>query len=138
MITIEQIKKAHSKVKSGADFPRYIQELKALGLTSYDNYVAKGNTIYFGPNQYSVSGDPKYPAMEIAAGGSRDELARALKVHQAGGTDYPTFCREAASFGVERWTVDLNKMTCIYFDRFGNVMVSEQIPDNVSNSNGDK
>ena len=137
MFTIEQIKQAHSKVKSGADFPRYIQELKALGVTSYDNYVEKGNTIYFGPKHYSLSGDPKYAAMEIAAVGSGDELARVLKVHQAGGTDYPTFCREAASFGVEKWTVDLSKMTCIYCDRSGNVMVSEQIPGGVSNSNGD-
>ena len=128
MFSIEQIKQAHSKVKSGADFPRYIQELKALGVTSYDNHVAKGNSIYFGPNQYSVTGDPKYVPIEIAAVGSRDELARALKVHQSGGSDYLTFCREAASFGVEKWTVDLSKMTCVYYDRSGNVMISEQIP----------
>ena len=32
MFTVEQIKAAHSKVKSGADFPAYIQEIKALGL----------------------------------------------------------------------------------------------------------
>ena len=32
MFTLEQIKLAHSKVKSGADFPAYIKELKALGV----------------------------------------------------------------------------------------------------------
>jgi hypothetical protein len=30
MFTIEQIDQAHSKVKSGADFPKYIQDLKNL------------------------------------------------------------------------------------------------------------
>ncbi|WP_449397691.1 hypothetical protein [Chryseobacterium wanjuense] len=29
--TIEQIKAEHQKVKSGADFPRYIQAIKDLG-----------------------------------------------------------------------------------------------------------
>ncbi len=28
MFTVEQIKTAHSKVKSGADFPAYIQDIK--------------------------------------------------------------------------------------------------------------
>ena len=33
MFTVEQIKAAHSKVKSGADFPSYIKEIKSLGVT---------------------------------------------------------------------------------------------------------
>lgn len=33
MFTVEQIKTAHSKVKSGADFPAYIQDIKKLGVT---------------------------------------------------------------------------------------------------------
>ena len=44
MFTIEQIQSAHSKVKSGADFPKYIQEIKALGVTSYETYVEDGRT----------------------------------------------------------------------------------------------
>lgn len=39
MFTAEQIKAAHSKVKSGADFPSYIQEIKALGVTHYEAHV---------------------------------------------------------------------------------------------------
>ena len=29
MFTVEQIQQAHQKVRSGADFPKYIQEIKA-------------------------------------------------------------------------------------------------------------
>ncbi len=32
MFTIEQIKEAHAKVKSGADFPNYIHDLIILGV----------------------------------------------------------------------------------------------------------
>jgi uncharacterized protein YbcV (DUF1398 family) len=42
MFTIEQIKIAHTKVRSGADFPNYIQDLINLGITSYETYVADG------------------------------------------------------------------------------------------------
>lgn len=32
MFTVTQIKEAHSKVKSGADFPKYIQQIKGFAL----------------------------------------------------------------------------------------------------------
>jgi hypothetical protein len=39
MFAIEQIKAAHSKVKSGADFLNYVQDLIKLGITSYETLV---------------------------------------------------------------------------------------------------
>jgi uncharacterized protein YbcV (DUF1398 family) len=131
MFSIEQIKQAHSKVKSGADFPGYIQELRALGVMSYDNYVTDGTTKYFGANNFTIMGSAKYPAIEISPSGSESELALALAVHQAGGTDYLTFCKQAATFGVEKWTVDIGKMTCVYFDESGREMISEKIPGSI-------
>ena len=35
MFTVQQIKEAHSKVKSGADFPKYIQEIKGFGVIGF-------------------------------------------------------------------------------------------------------
>jgi hypothetical protein len=39
MFTLQQINASHAQVKSGADFPRHVQNLKQLGLVSYDHYV---------------------------------------------------------------------------------------------------
>ena len=36
MFTVEQIQEAHSKVKSGADFPKYIQDIKKLGVDAFE------------------------------------------------------------------------------------------------------
>jgi uncharacterized protein YbcV (DUF1398 family) len=47
MFTEQQMKAAHSKVKSGADFPRYFQEIKKLGLIRYEYFVKTGVTIYY-------------------------------------------------------------------------------------------
>lgn len=39
MFTVTQIKEAHSKVKSGADFPKYIQEIKGFGVIGFTTWV---------------------------------------------------------------------------------------------------
>lgn len=128
MFTIEQIKEAHSKVKSGADFPQYVQKLKVLGLHYYDNYVTDGHTDYYGTDSYSIIGPAKYDVLKIASTGDKAKLERDLKVHQAGESDYQAFCRQAADAGVNKWTVDVQKMTCVYYDTAGNAMVTEKIP----------
>ena len=128
MFTIHQIKEAHAKVKSGADFPAYVQELKALGVVSYNNYVSDGHTDYFGANNFSTSAEAKYPAMEISPAGSKEKLQQALTIHQQGQTNYPTFCKQAAEAGVEKWTVHMIEMTCTYYDKAGNKLIVETIP----------
>jgi uncharacterized protein YbcV (DUF1398 family) len=126
--TLDQIHAAAEKVRSGADFPRYVQDLKALGVRSYDNYVADGRTTYFGTEDFAVHSPAKYPPMSLPASGSAEKLKHALSIHQQGQTDYPTFCRQAADAGVEKWTSDLREMTVSYVDAQGNVLVVEMIP----------
>lgn len=129
MFTIEQIHAAHAKVKTGADFPRYIQELKELGLKNYTNYVADGHTDYQGANGYNLAGSAKYPEQVVKAQSSPEALKRAIKEHQEGKTDYLTVCRQAAEAGVEKWIVDLVSMTCTYYDIGGNTLMAEAIPN---------
>src|SRR3546814_6942611 len=66
MFTAEQIKAAHSKVRSGADFPAYIKEIKSLGVTYYETFVTDGHTDYYGANDYKTTSDAKYAALAIA------------------------------------------------------------------------
>ena len=128
MFTIEQIKAAHSKVKSGADFPGYIQEMKSLGIKTYEHFVADGHIQYYGDNNFTLTGEAKWPPMEIAAIGSAEKLQHSLAIHQQGKTGYPIFCQESAAAGVEKWIVDTVKMTCIYYDSTGNQLLAETIP----------
>jgi len=127
MFTIDQIKAAHAKVKSGADFPAYARELKELGVLYYENYVADGHTVYRGLQGYTAEAGPKYAVLAIAGNSSAEELKRVLLIHQQGQTDYLTFCCQASGAGVEKWKVDLDGMTCTYYDRQGQAMVVEAI-----------
>lgn len=128
MFTIEQIEEANSKVKSGADFPRLAQDLIELGITKNDVYVSDGHAEYFGNSGDSVVSGANYPPLEVAEKSDGEKFRNYLKIHQQGQTDYPTFCRHSAETGVEKWTIDFGKMTCTYFDKEGNEMLTEQIP----------
>lgn len=126
--TIDEIKNEHQKVKSGADFPNYIQQIKKLGVSHYTTFVADGNTKYFDAENNFVETGKKYDALEIAQNLNFENFKTRLKLHQKGGTDYPTFCKDCAENGVEGWKMDLNKMTCTYFDKNQNDILEEIIP----------
>ncbi len=128
MFTIQQIKAAHAKVKSGADFPAYVQAIKQLGLIHYDFMVKDGSTAYHGAN-FRLTSDPSYPDKTVATAASASAVRQIIAEHQQGKTDFLTFCSLVAAAGVEKWVVDTRAMRCSYYDLSGNSMVDEPIPD---------
>jgi len=125
---INEITAAHSRVKSGADFPKYVQELINLGVKKYDSFVSDGHTVFFGDDSYKIQSEPKYSKLNIANISDKERFKHYLKNHQRGQTDYPAFCNHSAETGVEKWTVDMNKMTCTYYDKSNSKMLEVQIP----------
>lgn len=128
LFTGDQISGAHSKVKSGADFPAYIQDLKELGVTHYETFVHDGHTDYFGYNGHKITSAPKYSNLPITETSNKKQFQTDLKLHQEGKTDYPTFCKDCAESGIKKWAVHITKMTCTYYDKAGNRILVEQIP----------
>jgi len=128
MFTVTQIKEAHSKVKSGTDFPKYIQEIKTLGVTAFETWVKDSHTVYFGANNFTTASTPMYKSLEIASTSDKEKFGHSLKIHQQGESDYPTFCQHCAATGIEKWFVSLDEMTCTYYDKAGNTILVEKIP----------
>lgn len=128
MFTVNQIKEAHSKVKSGADFPAYIQDIKKLGVAFYETFVTDGHTDYYGVNDYKTSSISMYNTLTIAQVSNIEQFKADIKAHQQGKTDYTTFCNDCAKSGIEKWAVSMDKMTCTYYDKAGNEILIEQIP----------
>ena len=128
MFTVEQIKAAHSKVKSGADFPAYIKEIKLLGITHYETYVTDGHIDYHGVNDYTVKAPAKYAPLVITDTTKIKEIKTGLIAHQQGKTDFLTFIKMCADTGIEKWEIVIDKMTCTYFDKGGNEVLIEEIP----------
>lgn len=128
MFTVQQIKSVHATVKTGADFPRYVREIKALGLVKYEFMVEDGRTVYFGEHKYRVEAPPIYPAKPINTISSTEQLARLIREHQAGKSSFPEFCQLVAGVGVHHWEVNAVTMMCNYYDVDGNKMLGEPIP----------
>ena len=126
--TVDEIKKEHQKVKSGADFPKYIKAIKEKGVSHYRVYVSDGSTEYFDNENQSIQTTGKYETLMITRHLNLDHFRTRLMLHQQGGTDYLTFCQDCAENGVEGWEMNLNEMTCTYFDNDKTQILVEQIP----------
>ncbi|ACU63760.1 DUF1398 domain-containing protein [Chitinophaga pinensis] len=128
MFTLQQLKAAHAKVKTGADFPRYVQEIKGMGLRRYEYLVQDGTTVYYGDDNHQVESIPIYDPQEINSSSSAAALRHTIAIHQQGQTDFLTFCQQAANAGVEKWVIDTERMVCTYLDKNGAVLIEEPIP----------
>jgi uncharacterized protein YbcV (DUF1398 family) len=128
MFTLQQMKAAHAKVRTGSDFPRYIREIKQLGLLRYEFRVADGSFVYYGANGHRVEREGSYGPLTIRRPASAAMLREAIAIHQQGQTDFLTFCRQAAAAGVEKWEIDTQRMVCTYYSSDGAAMVEEPIP----------
>lgn len=128
MFTVEAIKTAHQTVKSGADFPRYIGEIKQMGLESFKTFVEDSHTEYNGANNFQAVSEPVYDSLTISDTTDKELFKHYLKIHQQGETDYFTFCKHCAATGIYYWVVDLKNYTCIYFDKNDNAILEENIP----------
>ncbi len=128
MFTAEQIKSAHSRVRSGADFPAYIAEIKALGVTDYEAFVSDGHIDYHGANGYTVNLPARYAPLAISEAPQPEAFKAELVAHQQGKTDFLTFIRGCADFGIEKWAISMGQMTCTYYDLAAREVLVEEIP----------
>jgi uncharacterized protein YbcV (DUF1398 family) len=128
MFTIDQIKEAHSKVKSGADFPVYIQDLIALGVQGYNTFVNDGHVEYYGADNFRVSTKNSYENSTITTTANKERFIEFLVMHQDGQTDYLTFCNHAAQCGIAKWNVNIFEMICTYYDSADGAILIEKIP----------
>lgn len=128
MFTVKQIHEAHSKVKSGADFPNYIQDLIQLGVLRFETFVSDSHSDYYGVNDFKTSSGGKYDPIEIADTLNLETFKKDLKEHQQGKSDYMGFISSCAKYGVDKWIMDLQDFTCMYYDKNGNSVLTEIVP----------
>ncbi len=127
MFTLTQIQEAHSKVKSGADFPNYTREIIRLGVARFETFVHDNHTDYYSKVGLQASSPPDPELLNVYAIARYAEFLRLLKSHQQGQTDFSAFRKDCASTGIHRWIVDLEDLTCTYYDQSGRTVLIEQI-----------
>ena len=104
-------------------FPEHFQVMDGISPA-----IKRNINIGYGP---AVAVDPVEHLVHVICHNIGQSGTRAEENYQntqQGKTDYLTVCRQAAEAGVEKWIVDLEKMTCTYYDKAGNSLLVEIIP----------
>jgi len=101
-----------------------MQDIIALGVTSFETFVFDNHTHYYGANDFQIASEGFSETLTIADESNVEQFKSDLKSHQQGNT----FLNDCAKSGVEKWIVVMDKMTCSYYDKAGNEMVVEVIP----------
>ena len=105
-----------------------MQDIIALGVTSFETFVFDNHTKYYGKDNFQTTSEGFSETLTIAKKSDIEQFKLDLKSHQQDNTDYMTFLNDCAKSGVEKWIVVMDKMTCSYYDINGNEMVVEKIP----------
>ncbi len=125
--TLQAIAEAHAKY-TGVDFPKLIREFKLMGMAANTFNLKTGVVTYTSNDGERIEVQGKAVDVPINHTSSGEAANSVLKRHQAGETDFDTFCIEIAGAGVYKWVSNINTMTCSYYDLRESVVVSEAIP----------
>jgi uncharacterized protein YbcV (DUF1398 family) len=128
MFTKSQIELAAGRTRTGADYPKFVQELKDIGVRGYEHLVATGITNFLGDGGYQVTMSNPQESLAISERPSHESLKKAIESHQDGQTDYATFCKQAAESGVAVWVANFDRMHVVYYGLYGNEILTEPIP----------
>ncbi|NRH20633.1 DUF1398 family protein [Candidatus Gracilibacteria bacterium] len=128
MFTLEQIEVAHAKTKSGADFPQYIREIKELGVTRFQTFVTDCHSVYSGGDGFQIQSGPQYESIKINSTLDVERFKKGLKDNQEGKNNFYEFCTIFAESGIAYWIMDLEDMTCTYYDIYNNSILTEVVP----------
>jgi uncharacterized protein YbcV (DUF1398 family) len=127
MFTIEQINDLHDRLGTMETFPQYVRALKSAGVQRYDSYLVDGHSEYFGAEGYTVKSLAVHAQLTVADTSNRQEFLEHLKLHNQHKTSYLEMSQGLAESGIEKWTVDTNRMTMTFYDKAGNEMLVEAI-----------
>ena len=81
-----------------------------------------------GANNYTAKVPVKYELLTIDDIANVEVFKAELLAHQQGKTGYLSFIKMCAKTGIEKWEICMDKMTCTYYDKAGNEILVEQIP----------
>ena len=126
LFTLDAIQAAHAQF-TGPDFPKLVQAFKAIGMVSNEVNLQTGQVHYQSQKGEMIT-SAGIRSETIAPHYQAEKFQHALAVHQAGQTDFPTFCQDVADAGIGKWVLNLTDMVCQYGDINGKVAYQEAIP----------
>jgi uncharacterized protein YbcV (DUF1398 family) len=91
--------------------------------------VADGHSEYFGTNGHGVTSPAAHETLPVADTSNREAFLEHLNRHNRHQTSYLEMSKGVAESGIEKWTVDTNRMTMTFYDRAGRELLVEAIEE---------
>ena len=127
MFTLENINRGHVQF-TGPDFPKLIAYFKDLSMVENTVDIQSGQVTYRSQTGQTLEKTGYQVTIPVSDQANLDQFVTILRNHQAGQTDFPTFCQETAEAGIYKWVTDLEAMTCSYLDQAEQAVFVETIP----------
>ncbi|HFI0446182.1 TPA: DUF1398 domain-containing protein [Streptococcus suis] len=127
MFTLENINHGHEQF-TGPDFLKLIAYFKDMGIVENTVDIQSGQVVYRSKAGQTLEKQDYQVTIPVSDRVNLDQFVTILRNHQAGQTDFPTFCQETAEAGIYKWVIDLEAMTCSYLDQAEQAVFVETIP----------
>jgi uncharacterized protein YbcV (DUF1398 family) len=127
MFTIQQIDDLHDRLGSMDTFAEYVRALESLGVEAFTSYLTDGHSEFIGRDGYAVKSPAAHERLNVSDASNREKFLEHLTLHSQHKTSYLEMSKGLAESGIEKWIVDMNRMTMSYVDRAGNEMLVEAI-----------
>ena len=127
MFTIEQINDLHDRLGTMESFGEYVRALKSVGVERFDSYLVDGHSEFVGTDGHTVMSPEAHENLTVADTSNREAFLEHLNLHSQHQTSYVEMSQSLAESGIEKWTVDVNRMTMTYYDKAGNALLIEPI-----------
>jgi uncharacterized protein YbcV (DUF1398 family) len=124
MFSLEQIAEIHDRLGDKEKLGDYLRALREIGIESHDSYLTDGHSEYYGTDGQRLSGPPFHEVFTVAETCDKEWFLRYMQRLEDG---YVEMSRALAGHGVEKWTFDMAELTITYFDRAGNVLLTETV-----------
>ncbi|AFJ47199.1 DUF1398 domain-containing protein [Shimwellia blattae] len=115
------------QVRSNADFPSFITELRRNDISYYIYFVATGNVKIVTTSDTYMSVKTHRGLIKINQAACSRLVRIVSRRHFSGKTTYDQYCKELAKAGVFKWVVDVNEQMRHYWSKDNQLLHSEQI-----------
>jgi len=127
MFTLEQINDVHDRLGKKETLLSYVRALNAIGVEKYDSYITDGHSEFVDKDAQRVESPPANAALPINDVSDGQQARKHLDLHTQGKSSYLEMSEGLADSGVEKWTVDINKMTMVFYDKQENELLVEKV-----------
>jgi uncharacterized protein YbcV (DUF1398 family) len=127
MVTLAEIDDVHERLGNSDTLDAYCRALADLGVTGYDSYVVDGHTVFRTTDGQELVTPAYHDVVEVATEPDHAAVHATLARTEAGELGYTEMSRLLGAAGLERWSVDTQRLIMTYTDVLGEAVLVEQL-----------